>query len=346
MSFRIAQSLAASVVVFVAPIALSQQQPPRNPQPTGGGSGTMGVGRLQTGVPGSIRNIQPARLEYTVTNPGGTVLILQNGYGAYNPYAFGYTGLPHFASFTRFDGHRATVGVVRGDAVITIGSPGVVFGTRALGVFDGQSVRFGQPFGAHVGVHSPGVPFFTRLDDVFEPILIGSLGPIDPRLEAQGSSGGVPPLLARTAGAIPPAPAPDLFAEAMAEREWERAVALASDADPAGRRLRGAALVGASEFERGGVEMAAAYRAEPGLAARALTSREIGIDGRDLRMLVTRSVRAAHRLGTAESWLSAATLVQTEGRTDVARRLIERAAGLGLDPIVVEAFEQALGSND
>ncbi len=337
MAHQLTQLLVLTIVLTLAPSGWAQQQPPKNPHPTGGGSGTMGVGRLQTGVSGSVRRIQPARLEYRVTNPGGVVLIVDNGHHRYNPYAFAFTGLPVPVALT--DGRDGSgVGVIAADGVITIGSPVPAFAGGRLGVFDGQRIHFGSGLrGGGLGVH--GFPYLTRLDDVYSPMLIGASGPIDPRLQASGSSGGVPGLIARASGPATGGEVARPFADAMGAREWERAARETSDL-----RRRGAARMGGAEYERGWAEMAEAYREAPALASDPLDRTELGLSERDLRMLVIRSIRAAHRAQTAEAWLAAAALVQAEGRLDVARRLIERAEGRGLEAELVEAFERALAA--
>ncbi|GEM_PF-1877132 len=74
-----------------------------------------------------------------------------------------------------------------------------------------------------------------------------------------------------------------------------------------------------------------------------------GLFGKDrpraLRELVVRAVKHAQREGTGEAWLLVAVLMQSEGRTDRAMQMLDRAIGFGLDPEVGAGLARALGGN-
>lgn len=58
--------------------------------------------------------------------------------------------------------------------------------------------------------------------------------------------------------------------------------------------------------------------------------------------LIQRAVRHAHGEPSADGWLLVAVLMQADGRAEVARKMIDRAAELGLEESILEGFRSAL----
>ncbi len=92
--------------------------------------------------------------------------------------------------------------------------------------------------------------------------------------------------------------------------------------------------------------MADAYRAKPEIGLVPVNPGLFGEDRpRALRELVVRAVRHAHRVETGEAWLLVAVLMQSEGRTERALEMLERALEHGLDQEVGAGLRGALGGN-
>lgn len=106
-------------------------------------------------------------------------------------------------------------------------------------------------------------------------------------------------------------------------------------------RLLGLAKLADKDLTEGVALMALAYRKDPTLAERPLADSVLG--GRaDLRDQVGRIAHHARRVNTASAWLAMASLVQAQGKPDVAARLVERARGLGLDASIADPFIRAV----
>ncbi len=101
------------------------------------------------------------------------------------------------------------------------------------------------------------------------------------------------------------------------------------------------ALIDAKRTKEGVALMALVYERDPGLALVPIASDIVGPD-RELRDLVVRVVEYGHRTNTASVWLTAAVLMQTEGREEPALRMLVRAEALGLNADVVKSMRQAL----
>lgn len=92
--------------------------------------------------------------------------------------------------------------------------------------------------------------------------------------------------------------------------------------------LRAMALVGAGRYDDAALELERAYELDPSLEQRGVFGNSIIEDSYALRQLVTRAVRHAHKVKTSGAWRLVAMLMRAEGRDDVARRMLERAAEL------------------
>ena len=85
------------------------------------------------------------------------------------------------------------------------------------------------------------------------------------------------------------------------------------------------------------------YARDPGIGLIPLNPGLFGDEHpRALRELVVRAVRHAHRVETGEAWLLVAVLMQSEGRTERALQMLERAIEFGLDPEVGGGLREAL----
>jgi hypothetical protein len=162
---------------------------------------------------------------------------------------------------------------------------------------------------------------------------LGAGRPADPRLTA-GEDGGTPTLLER--------------ADAHG-RAHERTAAAAANLDHLDRNSDDAAamrslaltMLLAGRTASADEALLRAYAADPSLARRPI-DRGVMPPGVTLRRLVTDAISRATRLDTPGAWLTAAVLVQGEGRREVAARLVERARRAGLEGFVADALVSAL----
>lgn len=86
-----------------------------------------------------------------------------------------------------------------------------------------------------------------------------------------------------------------------------------------------------------------AYKTDPTLARTPLKLDYMGDRvSTQLRRLVNTCVTVANRDRTAQAWLAVAIFMQAEGRDEPALNMIERARGMGLDPIIADAMAAEL----
>jgi hypothetical protein len=171
-------------------------------------------------------------------------------------------------------------------------------------------------------------------------------GPLDQNLLRQPT-----PPAATSSSQQPPEPPTPLEdgVRFLRERDGKQAVASLrrhvrenpDDADS--MRVLALALLEARQFDDAAGVMRQAYRLDAALAHEPLPVREIGLGRERVRDAVKRAVTYAHRVGTASSWLLAGVLMQSEGRNDPARRMLDNAAALGLEREIVEAMLVELG---
>jgi len=143
-----------------------------------------------------------------------------------------------------------------------------------------------------------------------------------------------------------------LFAAGDAEQAAEafgRRVAARPD-DHAARRLLGLALLDASDPATGLRQIAEAYRGDPTLGASPLGPALFVPAGRSddrlrLRTLMEKAVRLGGR-GAEGAWLAAAMLAQAEGRDRVVGRVLDRAEGAGVDPVLLGGVLRGAGPAD
>lgn len=117
--------------------------------------------------------------------------------------------------------------------------------------------------------------------------------------------------------------------------------------DTSAMRLLAVAYLDDKQFAQAAAMMAMAYEKEPTLARtpmdREVLSRSGQSDADGLRQRVLSAVPYANRVDTASAWVLVATLMQAEGREDVARANIAKAKAKGLSLRVSGEFDAALG---
>lgn len=85
-----------------------------------------------------------------------------------------------------------------------------------------------------------------------------------------------------------------------------------------------------------------AYRDRPELARTPLPLGELGFDGARTRALMGIVSPEANELKSSSGWLTLAVLLQSQEKSGLALRMVERAAERGLEPPVADAFRSAL----
>lgn len=105
-------------------------------------------------------------------------------------------------------------------------------------------------------------------------------------------------------------------------------------------RMRYLAVVEAAQrqFENAAALIEEVYLLDPEIAWFPLDGDALFDSPLELRRLVVGAVRHAQRTGDARAWLLVAVLMQAEGRDDVAFKMLGRAADLGLDERIVQAW--------
>lgn len=168
--------------------------------------------------------------------------------------------------------------------------------------------------------------------------------PIDPRMMGAGAMP-TPP--------VPAAPAKELTpieqaTAALADYDALRAIKalrahLKSKADDApAMRVLAMALLEHGQIDDGVAMMRQAYRTQKDLADDPWTPDEVGMSARRVREVLTKVVGYAHRANSASAWLTVASIMQAEGRTALAKQMLDRAAKAGLEKEMVGAFEKGL----
>ncbi len=102
------------------------------------------------------------------------------------------------------------------------------------------------------------------------------------------------------------------------------------------------ALAEDKQIEEAAAVMRSAYRIDPALATSPIDLVGLGYSERTFRELIARCVVAANRLNTGSSWLLVTSLMQAEGRTEPARRMLEKASKQGLEPAILDPLQSAL----
>lgn len=169
-----------------------------------------------------------------------------------------------------------------------------------------------------------------------------------------GATGG--PVIASSA--VPQDTQP--VAEANPPTDYERALAalqtkeprdavaglkfyLRTHGDDAGaERLLGVSLLAAGQPAEAATAVRNAYKGDLKLAHDPISPAGLGFTEREYRDLVSRAVIQGNRDNGAASWLFVSVLMQGEGRTDLARNMLDRAQKAGLEPEVYNAMAAEL----
>ncbi len=108
--------------------------------------------------------------------------------------------------------------------------------------------------------------------------------------------------------------------------------------------LRFAAIARMSDRDMaaGARMMARAYAMDISLCGSAMHAEEMGLKAPRWRELVRAAVSEGHASDDAEMWFVAATLMQAEGRTEPALRMLERAEAGGFDRGIVAKMRSSL----
>ncbi len=105
----------------------------------------------------------------------------------------------------------------------------------------------------------------------------------------------------------------------------------------------GLALIADAQFQDGVAMVAMAYKTDPALAADPIPAELFGTSAA-LRTMVERVSIFSNRSRLPSAWLTLAALMQAEGRTQLAVRMIERARQAGLEAGLAQQMQAALGS--
>lgn len=112
--------------------------------------------------------------------------------------------------------------------------------------------------------------------------------------------------------------------------------------DEEAMRALGLALIDAGQTAEGVAMIAMAYRAEPLLADRAIAPNAFRDGAAGLARDVAKVSIYANRVRADSAWLALAVLIQAQGRDNVARMMVERAKGAGLESGVADRLFSAL----
>lgn len=112
--------------------------------------------------------------------------------------------------------------------------------------------------------------------------------------------------------------------------------------DAEAMRQLAVAFVATRAMDDAAAMMRMAYRVDPGLAPYSINRRELGVTPGELRTFVNRSVEYANSIQSGSSWLLVAILMQTEGRNDLAKEMLERSRTTGGDRDLIDTLQAAM----
>lgn len=112
--------------------------------------------------------------------------------------------------------------------------------------------------------------------------------------------------------------------------------------DANAERLLGIALLNVGQPAEAAASVRHAYKTDLTLAREVVSPSALGYTEREYRDLVSRAVIQGNRDNTASSWLFVSVLMQGEGRSDLARNMLDRAQKAGLEPDVYNAMAAEL----
>lgn len=153
------------------------------------------------------------------------------------------------------------------------------------------------------------------------------------------------------AGSVAPAPQPTPFERGLAAlqtKEPDDAIVALKvhlgqhPEDANAERLLALAQLSTGRTAEAAASAREAYKTDLKLASQPLSPLDLGYNDREFRDLVSRAVIQGNRDNSAASWLFVSVLMQAEGRTDVARNMLDRAQKAGLEPEVYNALAAEL----
>lgn len=119
---------------------------------------------------------------------------------------------------------------------------------------------------------------------------------------------------------------------------------LAATPDDLGARVRLAiTMLETGDVAEATKEIHAIYETDPSLADVSLGVIVGGWSGPRLRAAVTKAVTHANRTGEASAWMTVALLMEAEARPELAGKMLERAKGAGLDPVLSSRLAAMIG---
>ncbi|MBS0190736.1 MAG: hypothetical protein JSR52_06255 [Planctomycetes bacterium] len=151
--------------------------------------------------------------------------------------------------------------------------------------------------------------------------------------------------------AQPPTPTPfDIGIAAFRSGQAQAAARILNDVvtrdreDTSAMRILSLALLELREPDNAAAMMRQAYRIDPTLCSQIIDSDALGLSASRRTTLINRASEYANRVGSASGWLTVAVLMQADGRYELARKMLKKAANEGLEPAVVNAFEAAIAT--
>ncbi len=140
---------------------------------------------------------------------------------------------------------------------------------------------------------------------------------------------------------------PDAAAKRLRDAKPDEAIVTlrsyvgSNPADVGAARTLALALLDARRTVEGIELMGKAYSQSPALASAPIPADAVG-QPQELRELVVRVVSQAHKSNTPAAWLTAAVLMQAEGRRDPALKMVDRADAVALKADVSSSIRSAL----
>jgi hypothetical protein len=115
-----------------------------------------------------------------------------------------------------------------------------------------------------------------------------------------------------------------------------------STEDYAAMRALGLAQIEEGKTKEGVAMIALAYKTNPALALVPASIDTYRGGAKEWRDNLNRASVYANSTGSASAWLTVAVFMQSEGRNEQARAMVDRASAAGLDPAVVAGLRAAL----
>ena len=164
---------------------------------------------------------------------------------------------------------------------------------------------------------------------------------VDPRLTAQADTGGTP---IRELSPLEKAEIAIKSGDAS-EASKQLKLHLRESPDDAGvERLLAIALIDDRKVDQGVAVLLHAYTKQPQLAVDALEPRTLSGGELELRHRFSVVMDYANRVKTGAAYFAASVLAQSEGRFDVAGKMLDKAIAMGLDKKVAEEMKVGIAN--